>query len=105
MFLIDRPGKAMIAPLEPALVGSTVIMYCKTSDQAGSSPVSYKWKRPGSKDYDEVFRDTLTLLDVQLTSAGDYMCLPVNEVGEGEAATAKLVVHGRPLLMYGYCTA
>ncbi|KFD56179.1 hypothetical protein M513_02957 [Trichuris suis] len=86
-----QPGLATITVDEPVVIGATVTLNC-SADSAGYPPARYRWKAPGQADYEYGARYTYTIPDVQLSHAGEYWCLPFNDIGNGQEGSYKLIV-------------
>ena len=90
-----KTGKAFITPEEPKAVdGKSVSMRCG-ADPPGFPAPEYRWWKEGSGDSSKTLArgSEFTIDFATLDSAGKYFCRPVNELGEGTVASARLDVY------------
>ena len=80
------------------VVGDEVTLRCSADDQ-GSPKAQYRWASPG-KDFDSNSISAYTIAKAQLTDAGEYRCLPWNDVGSGEPGNFTLQVRVVTLFYY-----
>lgn len=80
------PGRAIISESEPAVVGGVANLTC-TADDMGAPAAWFRWKAPGQPDYEQLPRQVYTIENIQLDKAGEYSCLPYNEVGNGQPSS------------------
>ena len=86
-------GKAFITPEEPKAVdGKSVTMRCG-ADPPGFPVPEYRWWKEGSDSKTLSRSSEFTIAFATLDSAGKYFCRPVNELGEGTVASARLDVY------------
>ena len=88
----DKPGEARIELPDSAIKGENAQLTCSTADP-GYPAADLIWSMLGEAD--EVGRGpVLAFTPLQLDDTGVYVCTPENNVGQGLADTAELVVNG-----------
>ena len=100
-FISDAPGQAIVSisgGLSYAVKGTPATLECHfmtDSDQGNPKANSYVWTHNGKNvNNEQIYLNQLRTGPNDISTAGEYKCAPVNQVGQGKWGSIWLDVKG-----------
>lgn len=96
-----KPGAAKITPDSPVAIDGTKVILACMANPSGYPEPQYKWWKEGDDGPIplETSGERFVIDSVHLGSDGTYKCHAINEIGTGETASVRLIVHQAPKIL------